>query len=97
MASITSRNPIRLRQGDQRALSQIESDLERSKDKIFFIKNISVGLTHTKWYLVQVDMEQSDPVTMRDYGVYPCRWYIRHHEDCTKIPIMECRFWPDIT
>ena len=41
-------------------------------------------------------MDQSDQVTMRDYGVYRCRWYIRHHEDCTKHPITECRFWPEI-
>ena len=96
VALVTRRNPRSLIRGDQRALSQLGSELERSKDKIFFTKHRYAVLTQTKWYLVQVDMDQSYPVTMRDYGVYLCRWYIRHHEDCTKRPIMECRFWTEI-
>ena len=64
------RNPRKLIQGDQRLLSQLKSDIERSKDKLFLIKHMSAGLTHAKWYLVQVDMNQSDPVSMRNYGVY---------------------------
>ena len=41
-------------------------------------------------------MDQSDTVTMGDYGVYRCRWYIRHHEDYAKRPITECHFQPEI-
>ena len=54
-------NPIRIRQGDQRALIQIKSDSERSKDKLFLINHMSARSTLTLWYLVQVDMYQSDP------------------------------------
>ena len=43
-----------------------------------------------------MDINQSDPVTMRYYGLYRCQWYIRHHKDCTERLIMECRFWTDI-
>ena len=51
------RNPRKLIQGDQRLLSQLKSDIERSKDKLFLIKHMSAGLTQIKWYLVQLDMD----------------------------------------
>ena len=50
----------------------------------------------TEWYLVQVDMDQSYPVDIRNYGVYHFQWQIRKYEDCNKYPTMECRFWPEI-
>ena len=71
---VTQRNPRRLRQGDQISLRHLKSESGSSKDKLFFIKRISTGSTQSKWYLVQVDMGQSDPIEMRYYGVYRCRW-----------------------
>ena len=79
-----------------RKQKQLEGEIESSKDKIFIIKHISAGSTQAQWYLIQVDMDQSDMVSMRDFGVYQCRWYIRHQEDCTQNCTMECRFWMDI-
>ena len=35
----------------------------------FFINHVSAGSSQGKWYLVQLYMEQSDPVTMRNYGL----------------------------
>ena len=84
---IPRRNPRSLRRGYQRSLIQNKIDIEISKDKIFFIEHIYEGLTHTKWYLVQVDMNQSNPVSMKNYGVYCCRWYIRQYKDCNKYPL----------
>ena len=43
-----------------------------------------------------MNIDQSDPVNMRYYGVYWCRWYFRHYEDCSKHPITECNFGPEI-
>ena len=91
---VPRRNPRRLIRGYQRALSQLKSGIERSQDRIFFIKHMSAGSTHTIWYFVQVDMEQSYPTNMRNYGVYRCLWYIRKYADFRKYPTMECRFWP---
>ena len=54
----TPRIPIRLRRGDQIALSQIKIKIERSKDKLFLINHMSSGSTHAKCYLVQLDMYQ---------------------------------------
>ena len=54
------------------------------------------GSTQTKWYLVQVDMDQSDPFYMKNYGVYLCRCYIRKYEDCKKISYYEVTFCSEI-
>ena len=67
-----------IRRGDQRSLIQLKSDIEKSKDKIFFINHISAGSAQDKFYLVQMDVDHSYLVTMRYYGVYRLRWYIRH-------------------
>ena len=56
----THRKPRRLIQVDQRALRQIKSEIKSSKDKLFLIKNTAAGPTKSKWYLVQVYMDQSD-------------------------------------
>ena len=69
---VPHRNSRRLRRGDQRSLIQLKIYIERSKDKLFFIKHMSAGSTHTKCYLVQVDMDQSNPVFMSNHGVYCC-------------------------
>ena len=57
---------------------------------------MSTGSTHAKWYLVQVYMDHSDPVSMSNYGVYCFLWYIIQYESCNKYPTMKCRFWPEI-
>ena len=93
MVLVTCRNPRILRQGDQRALRQLKRKIESSNNKLFFVKHISAGSTQAIIYLVQVDMEQSDPIDMRDYGVYPCRWYIINHKYFTQHRTMECCFW----
>ena len=67
---VPRRNPRRLRRGEQRALRHIKSEIESSKDKLFFIKHISAGSTQAKWYLVHVDTDQLDFIDMRDYEVY---------------------------
>ena len=66
----TRSNPIWIIRGDQRALRQLKIEIESSKDKLFFTKHIYVGSTQAKWYLIQVDMDQSDPFSIRDYGMY---------------------------
>ena len=69
MALDPHRKPRRLRRGDQRELSQLKSEIEISKDKLFSIKHMYEGSTQTMWYLVQVDMDQLDPINERNYGV----------------------------
>ena len=40
-------------------------DIEIMHDNLFFIKHMPEGLALDKWYFVQVDKENSDPVFMR--------------------------------
>ena len=42
------RNPRRLRRGDQRSLRQLKSEIESSKEKLFFIRHIVAGSTQAK-------------------------------------------------
>ena len=58
MVSVPRRNSRRLRQGDQRVLQLLKSDIEKSKDKLFLIKHRAAGSAQAKWYLVQVGMDQ---------------------------------------
>ena len=70
MVSVTRRNLMGIIRGYQRALIQLKSDIEKSKDKLFFIKHISVESTQAKLCLIQVYADQSYTVSMREYGVY---------------------------
>ena len=88
MVLVPQRDPGRIRWGYQIVLIQLKSDIERSKDKIFFIKYMSAGWTNTKRYLVKVYMEQSKPVAMSNY--------VKKDEYCSRHPTTECRFWPEI-
>ena len=70
---------MRLIQGYQRAIRQLISEIESSKENHFFIKHIAAGSIKAKWYLIQVDMYQSDLVAMKDYDMYRWRCYIKHN------------------
>ena len=48
------------------------------------------------WYVVQVDLDETDPLVAKDWGVYHVKWYIRHHEDAKSMLQCNCRFWPEI-
>ena len=48
VVSVTRRNPRRLRRGDQRSLKLLKTDIEKSKDKLFFIKHRDVVSSQVK-------------------------------------------------
>ena len=52
VVSVPRRTPMRLILGDQRSLRHLKSEIEKSKDKIIFIKNIAAGSTQDQWDLV---------------------------------------------
>ena len=54
MVSSPIKNPNRLGRVDQRALIYLLSEIEISKDKLFFINHIDAGSSQAKSYLVQV-------------------------------------------
>ena len=65
MVLFPCRSPKRLRSADQRSQKQLKMDIEIMHDNLFFIKQMPEGLALDKWYFVQVDKENSDPVFMR--------------------------------
>ena len=72
------------------------SDIQASKDKLFFIQYIPAGTIRAKWYLVQVDME----LTMADkncnpmQGIFQCSFLAKHAKDQKKSD-ERSRWWPD--
>ena len=93
VVSFTRRNPRRIRRGDERSLRHLKSEIGILRDKLFLIKHLSAGSTHSKWYLVHVGANQSDPFSMSYYGVYQCRWYIIQHKYLNQHRTMECFLW----
>ena len=49
-----------------------------------------------RWYLVQVDWEEMDPVEAWWQEVYQCKWWIKHHQDSASCKTKECRFWLEV-
>ena len=96
VVSVLSRKPRRLRRGDQRSLWHLKSDIEISNDNLSLIKHIPEGLAQAKWYFLQVYMDNSYHVAVKEYGAYRFWWHIRQYDECTKHPAMECCFWTEI-
>ena len=63
---------------------------------MLFVMNQTIGEITPKWFLVQVDLDMSENVSMMDYGFYHFKWYTKHFEDCTLAHIFECSFWREI-
>ena len=92
MVSLPRRKPRSIIRGDQISPIQLKSYIERSNYTLFLIKHTYSGSSQAKWYLIQVYMHKSYPVTMRGYGVYHYQWYFIEYEYLTKHPTMRCQF-----
>lgn len=67
-----------------------------SRDKMFLIAHTSIGGSSQKWYVVQVDEEETDEAKARLTGEYLVCWWHLHHEDCLRRPVPRCRFLLDV-
>ena len=67
-----------------------------STDRLFFIAYAPPGFSSPQWYLVQVDLTQTDPQRAQSRGVYHLRWWIAHHTDAATAAPVDCRYWPEI-
>ena len=70
--------------------------IQLSKDKLFFIKRQLYGEQSARWYLVQVDLDETDPHAAKQVGRYHCKWYVRHVDDSREMATRNARFWPEI-
>ncbi len=67
--------------------------------KIFFIRR-KRGLYGPRdcynWSLIQVDLNETDPIAARDFAIYRVKWYDVNEQDSSTKPVAECRFWPKL-
>ena len=74
----------------------LKEKIASSLNKLFFISYTPTGQVAAQWYLVQVDLDESDTEVTDKFGVYLVKFYIRHHQDSTHKSICSCRYWPEI-
>jgi len=48
------------------------------------------GRDDAAWALVQVDLNETDPIAARDFAIYQVRWYTPSIEDGKHKPVAEC-------
>jgi hypothetical protein len=76
-------------------MRKLSRAIQDSGDKLFFIRRHGgYGPTSASWALVQVDLNETDPVAAKDFAIYRVKWYAAHELDCASKPLAECRFWP---
>ena len=81
---------------DQQVLRYLYNQLEQSRDRLCFIRYQEEGASMPRWCLVEVDLDTTDPGTAKKTGNYWCKWWIKNHQDSTKLPTQECRFRPEV-
>ena len=79
-----------------RVLHQLYQSIYQSRNKLCFYAHQPEGQTTETWYLVQVNLDKTDPVSAKGLGRYWVHWMIRHHVDCQSKQTHACRFWPEI-
>ena len=48
------------------------------------------------WCVVQVDLDETDPVNAKILGEYHCRFLTAHTTNATLFTRRECRYWPEL-
>ncbi len=77
-------------------LHQLYRAIYQSRDKLCFFAHQPAGQTSETWYLVQVNLDKTDPVAAKELGRYWVHWMIRHHTDSRSKQTRLCRFWPEV-
>ena len=70
--------------------------IRKSRDKLMFIK-YTIDTTNTsRWYIVQVQLNDDDEQATRDEGQYRVRFLIREQANSKERQQRNCRYWPEI-
>jgi hypothetical protein len=77
-------------------LADLYRKIESSQDKVFIIKYQATGTTLPGWYVVQADLDETDPVNAKILGEYHCRFLTAHATDASLLTQRECRYWPEL-
>jgi hypothetical protein len=77
-------------------LLQLYRAIYQSCDKLCFFAHQPDGQTTETWYLVQVNLNKTNPLAAKELGRYWVHWMICHHVDCLSKQTCLCRFWPEV-
>jgi hypothetical protein len=78
----------------KQVLQQLWENIESSKDKLFFIQEKETGQLTAKWYLVQVDRDETKRQNAISIGEYHVRWLIKNEPQAKTEKTRKCAFWP---
>ena len=69
-------------------------EINESVDKLMIIKRQDERNKRATWYVIQVDLDETNERRARKTGEYHVRYYIRHFTDAKKRLSRNCRYWP---
>jgi hypothetical protein len=75
-------------------LTQLWTQTEASKDKLYFIQEKETGKMTAKWYLIQVDTDETRRKNALQLGEYHVRWMIKNDHQAKTKKTRLCAFWP---
>jgi hypothetical protein len=74
----------RRRREEDSLLGDFYRRIEDSADRLFFIKYEATGTTVPQWHLVQVDIDETDPLRAKRLGEYQCNFLVAHSGDSAR-------------
>ena len=81
---------------DRKLLRNLYDAIMKSVNKLVFVRHRLPTDDRPRWYLVQIDLDATNPQLAKTMGTYSARWLTPHHVDRRHKPLTDCRFWPDI-
>jgi hypothetical protein len=65
-------------------LRELWKDINTSTNKCFFIKCQNPGKQQADWHLLQIDLDETDPLKVKQLGEYHAQYYIRQYKNSKK-------------
>ena len=87
---------IEFQNNTQQHAKDIHRNIEKSKDKVFFIQFLPEGMMRPRWYPIQIDMKstkEANPDFIKN-SEYWCVFLMKHPQDENKSDEY-ARWWPD--
>jgi hypothetical protein len=75
-------------------LSVLWKDINRSRDKLFFIQRHDTSRPRPEWHLVQIDLDETNPRLAKATGEYHVKYFIRNYTQSKKRTTRNCKYWP---
>ena len=85
-----------LRKDDGRSLRKFYTKILQSTNTLFIVRRPNEATGASTWTVVQVDLDDTDPVRAQKLGEYSYKLYIQHQQDSETKPLFQCRYWPEI-